>query len=138
MNYSRAQILDLARNNTTLVNALGDGVNSIFPNPNGSPPGKLPFIVLRIQPDTFFSEIWRRGGFRWFIYDAPGEQYYNIDKILALLMETYPTFTGDVYDDSTGAVWRQELGSVSDDMSDDDWNADMKFAEWFLYRETRF
>lgn len=138
MQYARAQILDLARNNATLIGALGGGADSIFPNPRIQPPGRLPFIVLRIEPDTFFSEIYRRGGFRWFIYDAPGEQYYNIDKILAILMEIYPTYTGDVYNDGTGAVWRQELGSVSNDMSDDDWNADMKFAEWFLYRETRF
>lgn len=138
MMYSRAQIIAKAKNSSALLAALGDGVNSIFPNPNGQPPGKVPFIVLKIMPDSSFSDIWRRGGFRWYVYDKPGEMYYNIDKVIALLMELYPTFTGDVYDDSAGAVWRQELGSVSDDMSDDDWNADMKFAEWFLYRETRF
>ena len=78
--------------------------------------------------------IFRVGGFSWWIYDDPGEQYYRIDDLMGLIIKAYPYNLEVNYPDDAGDGWKPVLATVGGDAVDDEWKQHFKWVEWTLWR----
>jgi hypothetical protein len=127
-------------NNTLLLAALGDGQNSVLPRAGIKPPAKPPWLLFKNSTESVIdarNPIYRVGGFEWWVYDDPGQEYYRIDDIIGMLLKLYPYDPEVVYlDDSGGGqAFFPRLVTIGVDTVDDEWTQDLKIVAWSLWRD---
>jgi hypothetical protein len=72
----------------------------------------------------------------WEIYDDPGNQYHDIDKIEGALVALYDEEGGaqTVYEDTSGLVFYQSYVGSDGDGVHDAWNLHRRICVWELRR----
>jgi len=134
----RQDLMGPVVNNRNSIVGLGAGLQSILPRAGVNPPGVPLWLLFKLSNEVVVdpdNPIYRVGGFSWWIYDTPGEQYYRIDDVIAQLLKWYPTSREVYYTDDAGQAWHQQLTTVSEDLVDDDWHHHFKIVEWILWRD---
>lgn len=126
----KAQLLDLATNDATLLALLAGGsANSIYPRATVEPTARTaaPYIVLRVGSDVSVDTYLRRLTWTWYVYGEPYDSYWSIDKIIRRLRDLMEGATLSY----EGDVWSEvELADVSDELADDEWGKRFKFARF--------
>lgn len=130
----KLQIQNRMTGDATLKGMLGDGANSIMPQPGKHPDqdSATPFVVLRMGAETPTSAITARQFFTIWIYDDPLQAYWVIDAIidrLRTLFDGYESFTFD-----SRAWGRCEYDGRAEEQTDEAWNKVMKWARFSVPR----
>lgn len=129
----KQQLINLLLADATLSGALGDGVDSLFPQAGKHPDenSATPFLVLRIGAETPTSNLTARQFLTFWAYDDPPRGYWGIDTIVARLRSL---LDGHEFD-FDGRYWlRCEYDGASEEQNDEAWHKNVKFVRFSIPR----